>query len=114
MRFEIGRYTPTQPVTPPAAPSRAATVDPGPAPVPADSAVAVETTSASPPAELHAAIAQAATAYDALEASGSRLHFALDSQTGTLTVEVHDLAGNVTSTISGTDTLRLAAGEHLN
>ena len=116
MQFEIGRYTSVQPVTAPVAPARAPAVKGTPAPAGADDAVAVavDTGSAGPPAELRAAIATAAAAYDRLEASGSRLHFALDEQSGTLTVEVHDLAGNVTSTISGDDTLRLAAGEHLN
>ncbi len=79
-----------------------------------DEAVAVETFPSTPPPELSDAIATAAQSYDNLEAGGRRLHFAVDPPTGRLSIEVHDLSGNVLSTATPSQVLDIADGGELS
>ena len=77
-------------------------------------AVAVDTFPAAPPPELSDAIAAAAQSYDNLEAGGRRLHFAIDPPTGRLSIEVHDLSGNVLSSATPSQVLDVAGGGDLS
>ena len=79
----------------------------------ADGAVEIDTTSATVPVELYDAFSVASAAFDRLAQAGVHLHFSATEGTG-MTVEVQDADGNVRSTISATDTLRLAGGEPFN
>ena len=115
MSFDIGAVDQVQGTQAPTSPAASApqaqealTVEAG-----HDEAVAVDTFPASPPPELSDAIAAAAQAYDDLEASGRRLHFAVDPPTGRLSIEVHDLSGNVLSTLTPGEVLDVAGGGQL-
>jgi hypothetical protein len=77
-------------------------------------AVAVDTLPTGPPAGVSDAIGVAAQAYDALAASGRSLHFAIDPPSGRLTVELHDLSGNVLSTVAPSQVLAIAGGGELS
>ena len=79
----------------------------------AEGAVEIDTTSATVPVELYDAFSVASAAFDRLAEAGVHLHFSTGEGAGT-TVEVQDANGTVRSTISATDTLRLAAGEPFN
>jgi hypothetical protein len=68
----------------------------------------------SPPPGVLRAIAAAGAAYDRLEASGRRLHFALAPDTGELTVVVLDLEGTPVGTVPAHRVLDLAAGAPLD
>lgn len=76
-------------------------------------AVAVDTFPAGPPAEVSDAIGVAARSYDDLAASGRRLHFAVDPPSGRLTVELHDLSGNLLSAVTPRQVLDVAGGADL-
>ena len=80
----------------------------GPAPV------KVDTIPASPPAEVHAAIAVAANAHAKLTASGRGMHFKIDDATGKVIVEVHDANGNLLFTVPPSKALDVAAGGSLD
>jgi hypothetical protein len=68
---------------------------------------------ASPPPEVLDAIADAAAAYDRLEASGRRMHFDLDAATRRLTLELIDADGNRLRRLTGAQVLELADGKPL-
>jgi hypothetical protein len=80
----------------------------------ADDSVRVDAMPSSPPAEVHAAMGVAADAYDKLQASGRALSFQVDSGTGKLHVEVHDLHGKVLFTVPAAKALDIAAGGSLD
>jgi hypothetical protein len=114
--FDIGGVNPAQNSRPiiPAAPQTPATNDSLPVSGTEADAVEVDTMPASPPDEVMTAISAASSAYDRLEAGGQHLHFALDEPNRGLSVEVHDLSGNVLSTISPSDVLAIAGGATVN
>lgn len=70
---------------------------------------ASDTTPASPPPEVHDAIAVAAQAADRLAQSGRALRFDAD-EAGHVTVHVTDASGTVLHTISGAQALAIASG----
>lgn len=72
-----------------------------------------ETTPASPPPEVHDAIAVAAHAADRLAESGRALRFDAD-EGGRVTVHVTDASGTVLHTISGAQALAIASGVPLS
>lgn len=69
---------------------------------------------ATPPPEVLDAVGTAAAAYDRLRTDGRRLHFATDPVTGRLSIEVHDLDGNLLTTLPPSRVLDLAAGGSLD
>jgi hypothetical protein len=79
----------------------------------ADAAVNVDTLPASPPPEVHDAIAVAAQSYEQLAATNRQLSFRIDDRTGKLTVEVHDLKGKILFTVPASKALDVAAGGSL-
>jgi hypothetical protein len=106
MNFDIGSVPPAAAV---AASNRSAGTRRTAAPEPAaDEAVTVHTFEATPPPEVHAAMAQAADAYDKLQASGHQLQFHLDTHTGHVEIEVHDLEGHVLFTVPPSKALQIA------
>ena len=56
----------------------------------------------------------AADAYDKLQAGGRALSFQVDSGTGKLHIEVHDLRGQVLFTVPASKALDIAAGGSLD
>jgi uncharacterized FlaG/YvyC family protein len=76
--------------------------------------VTVDTIPASPPPEVHAAMSVAATAYEKLKLSGTELHFRIDTPSGKVVVEVHDIHGNLLFTVPPSSALKAAAGEELD
>jgi hypothetical protein len=118
MNLDIAATGPAPPrsTTPPATAER---LDGGSEPLTADaasfeSAVTVDTFPASPPPEVMDAIAVATQAADRLAADGQALHFQVDPPTGKVTIEVHDLQGNVQSTVSPSKALDIAGGGTLD
>ena len=112
MSFDIGSVG----RTPATAPSQRARTS-APAPVQAAQAtdtVTIDTIPASPPPEVHEAMGVAAQAYDNLKASGSELRFRVDDASGKLTVEVHDVHGNLMFTVPASTVLDLADGQPLS
>jgi hypothetical protein len=112
MSFDIGSVG----RTPAAAPSQTARSS---APAPAQAAygadtVTVDTIPASPPPEVHDAIAVANQAYHDLKATGSELRFKINEATGKLSVEVHDVHGNVMFTVPASTALEVASGQPLS
>ncbi len=92
-----------------------ASAQPAPATAPTDAdqqAVSVELDSSStaPPPELSGAIATAASAYQTLQSTGRRLHFAIDAPTGRLSIELHDLSGSALKTLNPSQVLAVAGG----
>jgi hypothetical protein len=75
-----------------------------------DEAVHVDTFPSSPPAEVHDAIAVATGAHERLAQSNRAMHFHIDDRTGQLSVEIHDLKGNVLFTVPASKALDVAAG----
>jgi flagellar protein FlaG len=73
-----------------------------------------DTIPASPPAEVLDAIDAAWDAYDRLEATGHRLHFASNPRSGRLTVELHDLKDNILGTVPLAKALDVATGTTLD
>lgn len=80
---------------------------------PNEDAVTVDTFPSVPPPELSDAIEAAAQAYGNLEAAGQHLHFAVDPSTGRLSIELHDLSGNVLGTVTPGQVLDVADGGQL-
>ncbi len=78
-----------------------------------DPAVRVDTIPATPPPEVHDAIAVAAQSYEQLHQSERHLSFHVDGRTGKLAIEVHDLQGNVLFTVPSKKALDIAAGDLL-
>lgn len=69
---------------------------------------------ASPPPGILDEIARAAQAHERLRAEDRELHFAHDTQSGQMTIEVRDCAGNVLRTLSPSEALDVAAGKPLD
>jgi hypothetical protein len=89
-----------------------------PAAVPSSSAheadtVTVDTIPATPPDEVHDAIGVANQAYHNLKATGSEMRFKVNEATGKLTVEVHDVHGNLLFTVPASTALDVASGSSL-
>jgi len=102
--------------TPAPVPSRTARSS---APAPAQAAhaadtVTVDTIPASPPPEVHDAISVANQAYHNLKADGSEMRFKINESTGKLTVEVHDVHGNLLFTVPASTVLDVASGQPLS
>jgi hypothetical protein len=102
--------------TPAPAPSQTARSS---APAPAQAAhaadtVTVDTIPASPPPEVQDAIGVANQAYHSLKADGSELRFKINESTGKLTVEVHDVQGNLMFTVPASTVLDVASGQPLS
>lgn len=74
---------------------------------------ALDITPASPPPEVHDAIAVAAQAAERLTQSGRALRFDTDG-VGRVTVQVTDASGTVLHTISGVQALAIASGAPLS
>lgn len=79
-----------------------------------NSAVHFDTFPSSPPREVHHAIGVAAESYERLQQEGRQLSFQVNDRSGKLTVEVHDLQGNVLSTIPASKALEIAGGGGLD
>jgi hypothetical protein len=75
--------------------------------------VTVDTIPASPPPEVQDAIGVANQAYHNLQASGSELRFKVNEATGKLSVEVHDVHGNLLFTVPASTALDVASGQPL-
>ncbi len=106
MTYEIPAVASTTPIS---AAERTGTTK-APAATTSEPAVSVDAIPASPPAEVHAAMAVAAQAHDRLAAAGQSLSFRISGQTGRLTIEIHDLAGNVMFTVPPSRALEIAGG----
>ncbi len=112
MSFDIGSVGRT-PATAPAQTARSS------APAPAHSTeasatVTVDTIPASPPPEVQDAIGVANRAYHDLKSAGSELRFKVNEATGKLTVEVHDVHGNLMFTVPASTVLDVASGQPLS
>ena len=68
---------------------------------------------ASPPPEVHDAIAVAAQSHQKLASINRELQFKINDSTGKLTVEVHDLKGNLLFTVPASKALDIAGGGSL-
>ena len=111
MSFDIGSVGRTPAASPAAGSSRPAAA-PSPSAHEADT-VTVDTIPASPPDEVHDAIGVANQAYHNLKASGSELRFKVNEATGKLSVEVHDVHGNLMFTVPAITALDVASGASL-
>ena len=76
--------------------------------------VTVDTIPSSPPPEVQDAIGVANQAYHNLQAQGSELRFKVNEATGKLTVEVHDVHGNLMFTVPASTVLDVASGQPLS
>ncbi|HEY1510403.1 MAG TPA: hypothetical protein VGF93_15455 [Solirubrobacteraceae bacterium] len=111
MSFDIGSVGRT-PAAAPATNSSRPTAVQSPAAHEADT-VTVDTIPASPPDEVHDAIGVANQAYQNLKASGSELRFKVNEATGKLSVQVHDVHGNLMFTVPASTVLDVASGASL-
>jgi len=111
MSFDIGSVGGT-PAAAAAQGSRRSTAAPSSSAPSADT-VTVDTIPASPPDEVHDAIGVANQAYHNLKASGSELRFKVNEATGKLSVEVHDVHGNLMFTVPASTALDVASGGSL-
>jgi hypothetical protein len=111
MSFDIGSVGRT-PAAAPASNSPRPTAVPSAAAHDADT-VTVDTIPASPPDEVHDAIGVANQAYHNLQAAGSELRFRVNESTGKLSVEVHDVNGNLMFTVPASTALDVASGASL-
>jgi hypothetical protein len=75
--------------------------------------VTVDTIPASPPDEVYDAMGVANQAYHNLQASGSEMRFKVNEATGKLSVEVHDVHGNLLFTVPSSTALDVASGGSL-
>jgi hypothetical protein len=75
--------------------------------------VTVDTIPASPPPEVQEAMGVANQAYHSLQASGSELRFKVNEATGRVSVEVHDVHGNLLFTVPASTALDVASGSPL-
>ena len=73
-------------------------------------AVIVDLSASGPPPEVHDAIAVAGKSYTQLAAADRHLRFDMDDRTGKVSIEVHDLRGNVLFTVPSSKALEIAAG----
>lgn len=76
--------------------------------------VTVDTIPASPPPEVQDAIGVANQAYHNLKADGSELRFKVNESTGKLSIEVHDIHGNLMFTVPASTVLDVASGQPLS
>ncbi len=106
MSFDIPKVASTNPVSDAVRTVRANV----PASRRSEPSVSVDTIPAGPPPEVHAAIAVAAQAHERLAAAGQSLSFRVNDNTGKLTIEIHDLEGNVLFTVPPSRALEIAAG----
>ena len=111
MSFDIGSVGRT-PAAAPAAKSQRPVAAPTPATHDTDT-VNVDTIPASPPDEVYAAMGVANQAYHNLKASGSEMRFKVNEATGKLSVEVHDVHGNLLFTVPASTALDVASGGSL-
>ena len=111
MSFDIGSVGRT-PATAPSQATRSTAAAPAQA-APATDTVTVDTIPASPPPEVEDAMGVANQAYHDLEAEGSEMRFKINEATGRLTVEVHDVHGNVMFTVPPSTVLDVASGQPL-
>jgi hypothetical protein len=111
MSFDIGSVggTPAAAATPG---SQRPSAVPSPS-VQSTDTVTVDTIPASPPDEVHDAIGVANQAYHNLHAGGSELRFKVNEATGKLSVEVHDVHGNLLFTVPASTVLDVASGGSL-
>jgi hypothetical protein len=75
--------------------------------------VTVDTIPASPPQEVQDAMGVANQAYHDLQANGTELRFKVNEATGKLSVEVHDVHGNLLFTVPSSTALDVASGQAL-
>jgi hypothetical protein len=102
--------------TPASGPTQSSARTSAPAPTQASheaDTVTVDTIPASPPPEVHDAIAVANQAYHNLQATGNELRFKVNEATGKLSVEVHDVHGNLMFTVPASTALDVASGQPL-
>ncbi len=111
MSFDIGSVGRT-PAAATAAKSQRPTAVP-PTSVQSTDTVTVDTIPASPPDEVHDAIGVANQAYHNLQASGSEMRFKVNEATGKLSVQVHDVHGNLLFTVPASTALDVASGGSL-
>lgn len=110
MSFDIGSVGRT-PATTPAQTARSSA--PTGQAAHASDPVTVDTIPASPPPEVHDAMGVANQAYQNLKAQGNELRFKINEATGKLTVEVHDVHGNLLFTVPASTALNVASGQPL-
>jgi hypothetical protein len=111
MSFDIGSVGRTPA---PASTQTARSSASGPAQTaPSEDTVTVDTIPASPPQEVQVAMGVANQAYHDLQASGSELRFKVNEATGKLSVEVHDVHGNLLFTVPASTALDVASGQPL-
>jgi uncharacterized FlaG/YvyC family protein len=94
------------------APAKSAAVHAGDASANGE-AVKLDTIPASPPPEVMQAVSKAAEVHQQLRASGWELRFSIHDTTGKVSVEVHDLRGNVVRTLTPGEALAVAEGAPL-
>jgi hypothetical protein len=111
MSFDIGSVGRTP--APAAAPSPRSSASASAQASEAGGTVTVDTIPASPPPEVQDAIGVANQAYHNLQASGSELRFKVNEATGKLSVEVHDVHGNLLFTVPARTALDVASGQPL-
>lgn len=111
MSFDIGSVG-RMPASAPAQSARSSAPAPSQAAHSADP-VTVDTIPASPPPEVHEAMGVANQAYHNLKANGTELRFKINEATGKLSVEVHDVHGNLMFTVPASTALAVASGEPL-
>jgi hypothetical protein len=111
MSFDIGSVGRT-PATAPTQATRSSAAAPVSSVHEAET-VTVDTIPASPPPEVHEAIGVANQAYHNLQAAGSELRFKINEATGKLSVEVHDVHGNLLFTVPASTALDVAEGKPL-
>jgi len=111
MSIDIGSVG-RMPASAPAQSARSSASTPTQAARDADT-VTVDTIPASPPAEVHEAMGVANQAYHNLKASGTELRFKINEATGKLSVEVHDVHGNLLFTVPASTALDVASGQPL-
>lgn len=112
MSFDIAAVGRT-PGTAPAATDKTQSTAPSTA-VQASDSVTVDTIPASPPPEVHEAMGVAAQSYDKLRAQGREMRFKVNEGTGKLTVEIHDLHGNLLFQVPASKALDVAGGGSLD
>ena len=112
MSFDIGSVGRT-PAAAPSQSARSSASAPTQATQVADT-VTLDTIPASPPPEVQDAIGVADQAYHNLQSEGNELRFKIDDSTGKLTVEVHDVHGNLMFTVPASTVLDVASGQPLS
>jgi len=109
MTFDVASLSASQAVTPAyaldASPSATIATSVG-----SDEPVTVDTTPASPPPEVLAAIRTASQSYDSLAAAGRHVQFATDPLTGRVSAQLVDPSGGLLHSLSPSRVLELASG----